>query len=121
MDLAIVDLARRMRDAFYAPHREQAWDIAPESVRRAFVRAAIVARPDLVEGIAVAPDSWLAGVLPVVCHCGHSVTDHDGEGDIGASRGCLQTCICTMSARQVARGEPYQFDLSRVPEEQVVG
>lgn len=68
MELAIVDLARRMVEAFHAEHVGRglrAWVNLSRKSRRAWVAAAIVARPDLVEGIAVPPHSWLAGVLPV--------------------------------------------------------
>lgn len=67
MDLAIVDLARRMseaKDAELYPNARpdpEYFDRQPESYRRGWVRAAIVARPDLVEGVWVPPDSWLAG------------------------------------------------------------
>lgn len=69
MELAIVSLARRMYDAHWdtPPHPfKAAWWHLTERERSRWVAAAIVARPDLVAGIAVPPDSWLAGVLPVI-------------------------------------------------------
>lgn len=71
MDPEIVALARRMfekyRTRLYAEGKFHplSFDEAVVEARRAWVAAAIVARPDLVEGIAVPPGDWLAGVLPV--------------------------------------------------------
>lgn len=70
MELAIVDLARRMFESYWSDadlvsDGMSSWSGVSERVRRRWVAVAIVARPDLVGGIAVPPDHWLAGVLPV--------------------------------------------------------
>lgn len=71
MEPSIVALARRMaeaKDAELYPNARpdpEYFDRQPESYRRGWVRAAIVARPDLVEGEAVPMGHWLAGVLPI--------------------------------------------------------
>lgn len=77
MEPEIFALARRMHEAFYVdspaawapptPWDEMQGYAEDNDVRRRWLRAAIVARPDLAEDLRVAPDHWGAGVLAVAC------------------------------------------------------
>lgn len=73
----IVSLARRMHEAYVAesiasgkekPHYAWEWDallLIDDPEPRMLLAAAIVARPDLAEGVSVEPGHWAAGVLGV--------------------------------------------------------
>ena len=68
MEPEIIALARRMFEAYLEPDHgfppawmTQAW----ERFRRAFLRAALVARPDLAD-VRVEPGHWASGVLGTV-------------------------------------------------------
>ncbi len=64
MDLEIVELAKRMREALFASYpdfnEKDPWEGLAIDDRLAWVAAAAVARPDLVEGLKVGPEHWLA-------------------------------------------------------------
>ena len=72
MEPELFSLARRMWTAWrdhvrhlvltYGPLVE--WDDCTPAQRRAWLAAAIVARPDLAEGLTVEKGHWASGVLP---------------------------------------------------------
>jgi len=73
MEPEIVALARRMRAAWVVQHVADlgeddgsTFDSATRRHRRQWLAAAIVARPDLAEGVWVYSDHWAAGVLPAL-------------------------------------------------------
>jgi hypothetical protein len=65
----IVTLARRSREVYFddaAGGKPTPWDDLMPALRRAWVRVALVGRPDLGEGLAFPPGHWLAEVFPIV-------------------------------------------------------
>lgn len=69
MELEIVELAKRMREAYHRiiygedMNNILRWDEDYEEERLAWVAAAAVARPELVEGLRVGPGHWLASLF----------------------------------------------------------